>query len=77
MIWVERLADTVSTGWRQRRGVAGCQNVGNSSDNSHIGGDGSEKGLEAIVGGAVREVTSEYLQSLVSSTLMMKTGAAG
>jgi len=40
--------------------------VGNSN-NSHIGGNGSEKGLEAIVGGAVREVTSEYLQPLVSS----------
>ena len=50
---------------RQREGVdgAGCQKVGNS-DNSHIGGNGSEKGLEAIVGGAVREVTSEYLQPL-------------
>lgn len=37
--------------------------VGNSN-NLHIGGHGSEKGLEAIVGGAVREVTSEYLQPL-------------
>lgn len=55
-------ADAVSSGKWQRRGVAGagCQNVGNGDD-SHIGGNGSEKGLEAIVGSAVREVTSEYL----------------
>lgn len=53
----------------------GVKKVGNS-DNSHIGGHGSEKGLEAIVGGAVREVTSEYLQPLVSPRLMTETSAA-
>ena len=47
-----------------------------NGDDSHIGSNGSEKGLEAIVGGAVREVTSEYLQPLVSFRLMTKTSAA-
>lgn len=43
-----------------------------NGDDSHIGSNGSEKGLEAIVGGAVREITSEYLQPLVSFRLMTK-----
>jgi len=49
--------------------------VGNG-DNSHIGSNGSEKGLEAIVGGAVREVTSEYLRPVVSSKVYDETSAA-